>query len=146
MVTDKKTRTVGSIIEMFERMTPAESLRMKEKTGLVIPEIFAETYQSPGKRGRLCPSSLGKARPGAALTRLVAPISSSARCRPASTGPASTEATACSRSTTAKSDSYWLGSATRISPPPPSAPTTKASRCRPPSCLGTGQGKPGTGL
>ena len=43
MVTDKKTRTVGSIIEMFERMTPAESLRMKEKTGLVIPEILPES-------------------------------------------------------------------------------------------------------
>ena len=53
MVTDKKTRTVGSIIEMFERMTPAESLRMKEKKGLVIPEIFAETYQSPRKRRNL---------------------------------------------------------------------------------------------
>ena len=60
MVTDKKTRTVGSIIEMFERMTPAESLRMKEKTGLVIPEIFADSYQSPGKKRILCPSSLGK--------------------------------------------------------------------------------------
>ena len=46
MVTDKKTRTVGSIIEMFERMTPAESLRMKKKTGLVIPKTFKHLPQS----------------------------------------------------------------------------------------------------
>ena len=29
MVPDKKTSTVGSIIEMFDRMTPAESLMKK---------------------------------------------------------------------------------------------------------------------
>ena len=48
MVTDKKTSTVGSIIVIFERMKPAESLRKKENTGLVIPEILAETYQRGG--------------------------------------------------------------------------------------------------
>ena len=92
MVTDKKTSTVGSIVEMFDGMTPAESLRKREKTGLVIPEVFAGTQAS----GRSSPS---------------------ARCRPArpdmtSTGPASTVASAWwTRSTTARSESCWLGSA-----------------------------------
>ena len=54
MVTDKKTRTVGSIIEMFERMTPAESLRMmKEKTNQIPagagPRSCQETWEGQAR-------------------------------------------------------------------------------------------------
>ena len=59
---DKVTGHVGGLVLKFEMMTAGENL--KRMTELKMAEIIENSYQSPGKKRRLCPGE--KEKSGAA--------------------------------------------------------------------------------
>ena len=75
MCNDKVTGKVGGLVQKCEIITPGEKL--KRKTGIRMAEIFENSYQTPGKKRRLCPGE--QERPGATLTKPSSRASSSAR-------------------------------------------------------------------
>ena len=68
----------------FEMMTPGENLNLKRMTEMRMTDIFEMSYQSPGKKRRLCSGE--QARPGAGLTKPAIRASLVARSRTGTTG------------------------------------------------------------
>ena len=65
MINDKVTGHVGGLVQKFEMMTTGENL--KRMTEIRMADIIENSYQSPGKKRRLCPGE--QERPGVALLK-----------------------------------------------------------------------------